>query len=399
VDRLFLPSEFVEFGPNYLDPSAPATTLQHVSGSRGSALRGSIRVACSRKPGIYGMLDEHGELLYIGKAKSLRARLLSYFRPHSRDPKAGRILTHTRAIVWEVSPCEFGALHRELELIRRWRPRFNVQGQPQGRQFTYVCMGHGPAPYVFVARRPPRNLLAAYGPVSAGARTTDAVRRINDWFQLRDCPRAQEMVFADQGPLFPVVSGAGCLRHEIGTCLGPCAGACSQRAYTARVRQARAFLTGTDLQPLHSLKKAMNSAADAQDFERAATCRDRLQSLQGLHDQLTRMCQIQAEGALVYPVQCHDGSSLWYLIRGGRTVAAIQAPSCPASSKRAATRIEEVFGLNIPGGGSTSFEHLDDVFLVASWFRRHPGERARALQPAEAMKTAKKTGASHARSP
>src|SRR5262249_59495239 len=101
------------------------------------------------------MLDANDTLIYVGKAKELRARLLSYFRGRSRDPKAGRILEPTQTVVWEHAASEFAALLRELELIRRWRPRFNVQGQPHRRARTFICLGRRPAPYAFLLRRPP----------------------------------------------------------------------------------------------------------------------------------------------------------------------------------------------------------------------------------------------------
>src|SRR5262249_23946259 len=144
-------------------------------------------------------------LIYVGKAKSLRARLLCYFRPQSRDPKAGRIIADTRLIAWEPAPTEFSALLRELELIRRWQPRFNVQGQPRRRRRVLVCLGRGPAPYAFLGPHATKSVLAAFGPVPAGPRAREAVRRVNDWFRLRDCPQAQEMRFSDQQELFPVL--------------------------------------------------------------------------------------------------------------------------------------------------------------------------------------------------
>src|SRR5262249_18819602 len=147
VNHLFASRPFADFGANYLFPSEPPASVQHVAGSRPAALRRQVRELCSRKPGVYGMLDRHGGLVYVGKAKWLRARLLSYFRPRSRDAKAGRIVSHTAGIVWEICGNEFGALLRELELIRRWRPRFNVHGQPDYRRPTYLCVGRPPAPY------------------------------------------------------------------------------------------------------------------------------------------------------------------------------------------------------------------------------------------------------------
>jgi excinuclease ABC subunit C len=288
---------------------------------RGPGLRARVRQDCPRRPGVYGMVDARGELIYVGKAKSLRARLMSYFRPRSRDPKAGRILAATRSIAWEVQPSEFAALLRELELIRRWRPRFNVVGQPGRRRRTFVCLGRRPAPYAFATRRPPSGVLACFGPVPAGRRARDAMRRLNDLFQLRDCPQAQEMIFADQGELFPIVRAAGCIRHEIGTCLGPCAAACSRAAYADRVRAAHAFLSGRDVAPLHLLKQEMEAASVALAFERAAALRDKLETLHWLHVHLARLRVARERYSFVYPVAGEDGEDRWYLIHRGRVAA------------------------------------------------------------------------------
>src|SRR5439155_11599254 len=196
----------------------------------------------------------NGELIYVGKAKNLRARLLSYFRPRSRDPKAGRIVHRARAVVWEPASSEFAALLRELELIRRWQPRFNVQGQPERRRRVYVCIGKKSAPFGFVAERPPRTAQRIFGPVPVGFKVREAVRRLNDLFRLRDCPQAQEMIFAEQAELFPGVRDFGCLRYELGTCLGPCAAACSRKGYMNNVRRVHAFLAGEDRGTLDELE-------------------------------------------------------------------------------------------------------------------------------------------------
>src|SRR5205085_7713609 len=182
---------FTGFGPSSLNPLPELPAWFQVRARGTSGLRAQVRQECPRRPGIYGMVGARGELLYVGKAKCLRARLLSYFRTHSRDPKAGRILQHARSIAWEIVPSEFAALLRELELIRRWQPRFNVKGQPRRRRRTYVCLGRHPAPYVFLAPRPVGNALACFGPVPAGEQAREAVRRLNDWYGLRDCSQKQ----------------------------------------------------------------------------------------------------------------------------------------------------------------------------------------------------------------
>jgi excinuclease ABC subunit C len=338
---------------------------------------------CPRKPGVYGMLDRQGVLIYLGKAKSLRARLLSYFRRQSRGPKAGRILRHTGTIAWEVSASEFAALHRELELIRRWQPRFNVQGQPLRRRFTFLCLGRSPA-YAFLTQRPPWEFHGLFGPIPLGERARAAVRRVNDWFQLRDCPQAQPMIFAEEAGLFPLPSAPGCLRYELGTCLGPCVAACTRGDYGERVRAAKSFLTGTDVELLKTLEREMTAASLAQQFERAAVLRDKLASLTWLHEKLERQRR-HAEESFIYPVKGLSDRPTWYLIHGGRTVAATPAPRDRQSAQSAAELIEAVYRRQNAAHFLESYEHYDGRLLVAAWFRRHPRELRRVLQPDQAL--------------
>ncbi len=384
MDSLFARCTFTDFGPDRLHPVAQPPPVRRVDGPGTARLRRGVREDGPRLPGVYGMLDRHGDLIYVGKAKCLRTRLLSYFRPRSRDAKAGRIVDHTDAVVWEVCPSEFGALHRELELIRRWRPRFNVQGQPTGLRYTYVCLGRPPAPYVFLARRPPAGAVARFGPVPSGRKAGEAVRRLNDLFRLRDCAQSQEMVFAEQVELFPVPLAAGCLRHEIGTCLGPCAAACTRAGYAAQVSAARAFLAGTDTGLLKTLQREMHAASAELAFEHAAALRDKLQALHWLREQLETLREARAKGSFVYPVQGHDGSRLWYLIRGGWTVTAVAEPADAEGRGRVKGLLEEAYRRDDLAGAERA-ERVEGVLLVASWFRRYPEERKQALRPDEAM--------------
>ncbi len=371
---LFQHQPFTGFGPHSLtDADAPLFVVQ---AGRASRLRDRVRRSCPRQPGVYGMIDAAGELIYVGKAKCLRTRLLGYFRRKSRDPKAGRIIADARTVAWEPGPSEFAALLRELELIRRWQPRFNVQGQPKRRRRVYLCLGRKPAPYVFLAAKPPATAFAIFGPVSGVGRAREAVRRVNDLFALRDCPHPQQMVFADQREMFPVLRAAGCIRHEIGTCLGPCAAACTEADYAARVEAARRFLDGIDASPLAALERDMQTAAATEMFERAAILRDKLKELTWLNGHLDRMRQA-ARQSFIYPVTGDDGGESWYLIHRGCVRAVLPAPLDAASWDRAGRAIHELYrpGSLVPG--PPTLEEIDNVLLVAAWFRRHPAERER----------------------
>ena len=131
-------------------------------------------------PGVYLYKDAHGRVIYVGKAKSLRCRLLSYFRESSRGTKAGKIVEQTRLLVWEEAADEFAALLRELELIQRLRPKYNVQGIPGHQRYHYLCLGKSPAPYLHVAGKPGKGTVASYGPLVARHHTADAARRFEE---------------------------------------------------------------------------------------------------------------------------------------------------------------------------------------------------------------------------
>ncbi len=385
MNGLFTRPSFSGFGPLGLCPGTEAPSFDSVAARRPGRLRALMRRGCPRAPGVYGMIDSRGELIYVGKAKNLRVRLLSYFRPRSRDPKAGRILKRTRRLVWERSPSEFAALLRELELIQRWQPRFNVQGQPTHRRRVYFCVGRQPAATLFLAKRPPRTATFAFGPTPAGFKAREAARRLNDWFGLRDCAQSQTMTFADQPELFALPLTAGCIRHEIGNCLGPCAAACSRDEYADRVDAVLAFLRGDDRTPFALLEEEMNAAAAQLAFERAAALRDKFDSLTWLSEHLRRAREASRH-SFVYRVAGHDGDARWYLIDGGRVRDVVSPPGADAAQRREAiARIRAVYAPRSSSNEPPRPDEIDGTLLVAAWFRRRKEERQQILAPAAAL--------------
>lgn len=379
---LFPGDAFAGFGPTAARPATFDPVLGRVRSHKEPKLRAGVRESAPKVPGVYGMLGRHGDLIYVGKAKSLRARLMSYFRG-SRDPKAGRILQHTRTLVWETVPDEFGALVRELELIRRHRPRFNVLGQPGRQRYCYVCLGRTPAPYAYVSRSPTGKDVGVYGPFASAGRAGEAVRRLNDWYRLRDCAQTVGMHFADQGELFPEDRSPGCLRLEINTCSGPCAGGCTRPGYGSQVRAAKRFLDGTDDRPLKELTAQMVQAAAAMQFERAGALRDRLAELEWLWERLNWLRQARKENTFVYPLVGADGRTVWYLIHRGRVRGACFQPGCAASTAMARALLADVYAAD-PGPGVTPGQ-VDHVLLVSGWFRKDPAQKAGLLTPTEAL--------------
>ena len=380
---LFDADTFAGFGPSRFRPANDEPVGKAVRGRGEAKLWAKVRAHAPRLPGVYGMLDARGRVIYVGKAKSLRARLMSYFRANSRDPKAGRILQHTRVLVWEQAADEFAALLRELELIRRFRPRFNVIGQPGPRRYVYLCLGKSPAPFVYLAREPTGKEVGIYGPLVGRGMANDAVRRLNDWFKLRDCPSTQRVAFADQAELFPTDRAAKCLRYEIGTCLGPCGAQCTKREYAANVRAAKAFLDGKERTVLDRLAAQMTDAAAGLRFEQAMALRDRLKSLTWVADRLAFLRSARRANSFVYPLETDDGT-VWYLLHHGEVQGAIRPPAMAAERLAAVAAIEAAFAVAAPPGGIDD-KCVDSVLLVTGWFRKYADEKAKLMTPAQAV--------------
>jgi excinuclease ABC subunit C len=337
------------------------------------------------------MMDARGRIVYVGKAKNLRARLLSYFRVKSRDHKAGKIIQHTRVLVWEQTGDEFAALLRELELIQKLRPRFNVLGLPGFARHHYICVGKSPAPYVYITNSPTGKELGIYGPLVTRWRSEEGVRRLNDWFKLRDCPQTVPLGFSDQPELFSVDRTPKCMRFELGMCMGPCTAACSRREYSAGTRGAKAFLDGRDRSVLSRLKEKMEAAAAALEFEKASAMRDRLQALEWIDTRLSLLRQARDKNSFVYPLVGQDGRERWYLIHRGQVRAVCFTPCNDDERGRTATLLAATF-IEGPGAVVLSGGAIDSVLLVAAWFRKYDAERARLMSQIDAARMCERSG-------
>ena len=376
---------FAGFGPSRFRPAVDSPTGLILRGRTQPRLRAQVRASAPKRPGVYGMLDAQGRVIYIGKAKNLRSRLMSYFRVESRDPKAGKILKHTRTLMWEETADEFSALLRELELIRRFRPRFNVLGQPGQQRYVYMCLGRPPAPQVYLSARPATKDVAAYGPLVGRGHLDDAVRCLNDWFGLRDCPSTTPMSFADQPGLFPGPEPAArCLRYDIRTCLGPCAGLCTRKEYSAKVRAAKEFLDGRSATLLRDLERRMQTAAAELRFEQASRLRDRLQTFTRLNDRLTLLRSARKNHSFVYPLAGPDGRTVWYLIDRGEVCAAVRPPEDDPGRVAVRETLNHIYAGHHPGV-SAGDGCADSVLLVAAWFRKYADEKAKLLSHEQAL--------------
>lgn len=335
-------------------------------------LRRRVRMMAEQRPGIYRMLDASGRVLYVGKARQLKARLLSYFHAKYPIDKGARILHAASDLTWEYVSSEFAAHLAELREIRKCRPPYNVQ-MNRTRSIVFIGLVDGPAPKLSCTRSASKEAVRYYGPLPSPARSALAVRVLNDLLGLRDCADRMPMVFAEQGDLFAEPRQAACPRHDFGTCAGPCAGLVTEAAYRARVAAATAFLEGTAIAPVDRIVAGMMAAADRGEFETAARWRERFEALEWLLAATTRARAALELLSFVYRDPGRDGDDKAFLIRRGAVRACYPWPATPIEREAFQAVVAAERGREPePPGGPFLAGAIDEMLLIMSWFRRHP---------------------------
>jgi excinuclease ABC subunit C len=219
-------------------------------------------------PGVYRMLDAKGDVLYVGKAKNIKKRIVAYTRPTGYEPRIERMIAATAALEFVSTATETEALLLEANLIKRLRPRFNVLLRDD-KSFPYILItaDHW-APQILKHRGAHNRAGKYYGPfasVWAVNRTITALQRA---FLLRSCSDG-----------FFESRTRPCLLYQIKRCSGPCTREIDFPEYSELVREANAFLSGRSQAVKDELAAEMEKASAALDFERAAIYRDRLAAL------------------------------------------------------------------------------------------------------------------------
>lgn len=334
-------------------------------------LRGRVKARADQRPGIYRMIDASGRVLYVGKAKRVKARLLSYFHAKYPEDKGARILHAASDLTWEYVPSEFAAHLAELREIRRCRPPYNVQ-MNRRRTAMFIGIAEGPAPRLTSTAAPGREQTRYYGPLPSRGRTNDAIRVLNDLLGLRDCAERMPMAFAEQGDLFDAPRQAACPRYDFGFCAGPCAGLVTARDYRARVEAAAAFLEGRAIAPVDRIVEGMMAAADRGEFEVAARWRERFEALEWLLGAATRARAAVELLTFVYREPGSHGDDRAYLIRRGVVRTAYPWPATPIELEAFRGVVAAELGREEPPPGPMPAATIEEMLLIMSWFRRHP---------------------------
>ncbi|MCA1299261.1 excinuclease ABC subunit UvrC [Stappia indica] len=240
-------------------------------------------------PGVYRMLDGEGEVLYVGKARSLKKRVTSYTRLQGQSNRIMRMILATASMEFVTTRTETEALLLEANLIKRLRPRFNVLLRDD-KSFPYILVtGDHEAPALVKHRGARRRKGSYFGPFASAGAVNRTINALQKAFLVRNC---SDSYYANRS--------RPCLLHQIKRCAAPCTGEISPEDYAGLVAEAKAFLSGRSQMVKKDLARQMEEASEALDFERAAVCRDRLaalshvQSHQGINPQTVEEADVFA---------------------------------------------------------------------------------------------------------
>jgi excinuclease ABC subunit C len=218
-------------------------------------------------PGVYRMLDAQARVLYVGKARNLRARVSNYARPTGHTARISRMISETASMMFLTTATETEALLLEQNLIKQLKPRYNVLLRDD-KSFPNILVTSHDYPMIRKHRGTKRDKGSYYGPFASAGAVNRTLAQLLRVFQLRNC--TDTMFESRTRP---------CLQYQIKRCTAPCVGKISKAEYAGQVRDAERYLSGRSTEIQEKLAAQMAEASEAMEFERAAALRDRIKAL------------------------------------------------------------------------------------------------------------------------
>ena len=335
-------------------------------------------------PGVYLYRDSSGKIVYVGKAKSLRNRVRSYFQEgRPLDPKTDRLVSEVADVECIVTDSEVEALILESTLVKKNQPRYNVNLKDD-KSFPYLKLTvNEPYPRIFITRRIKRDGALYFGPFLPASYARQTIKLINKYFKLRTCNLEID------GSL-----PRPCLDYQMKRCLGPCvAGLCSREQYGRAVEDVKLLLSGKSEELIRQLESRMNEASEQLRYEAAALYRDWIAMVRDMSERQKMILAGQDDSDLFGYFQ--EGSRLAlqvFAMRGGRIVGRREfywedlisfEPSEFFSAALKQYYLQDTFTpveIYIPAD-------IEDAEVLESWLSERRGRRVHIRSPKRGLKS------------
>ena len=334
-------------------------------------------------PGVYQHKDADGKVLYVGKAKNLRSRVRQYFqKSRAPDPRIERMLARATDIEIIVTDSEVEALILEANLIKKLKPRYNVNLKDD-KSYPSIVITNEPFPRVFVTRHIRRDGSRYFGPYTDVKNVRAALKSVRDIFMVRSCN-----FFIDDEAIRKKKIKL-CLDYHIKKCGGPCEGLVSRQEYNAMIDQVAAILRGKTGDLLTTLRAEMDRMAADMRFEEAATLRDRIKGIEAYQEKQKAVDLDQTDrDILAYAAEGDDACGVIFKLRDGKMVGRQHYYMGNVEQKSSSELLEALMKNHYLEAEYVPEEillpaPLDDEVALAQWLSLRRGGSVRLLVPAE----------------
>jgi excinuclease ABC subunit C len=331
-----------------------------------------------RSPGVYTFKDRNGKVIYVGKAKNLRSRVRSYFRETAPEhPRTAVLVSRTHELDFIVTLSEVEALILEYNLIKHFRPRYNVNLKDD-KKYPYIKVtGREPFPGVYPTRNLKHDGSRYFGPYTDARAMRRSLKLLTDVFKIRTCKRKLPLKRPDRG----------CLNYHIGKCLGPCRGDVSPVEYKAMINQVCQYLSGRMTDLIKDVTSRMERESARLRFEEAARLRDTLNALEKVREKQV-VVSPGARDRDVIAVRSADGRAIACVLKIregkllGKEVFRLGFEGDVSMDEIMRSFLEQYLGVSTLVPDEILVEDLPEgIELIRRWLRAKTGKRVKVSSP------------------
>ncbi len=335
--------------------------------------------ALPEQPGVYLYLDAAGETLYVGRARSLRARVRSYLGAYGSSPKTDALLDEVTRLEVIVTDSLVEALALEAHLIKQRSPRFNILLRDD-KNYPYLQLTTGEAfPRVLVARRVARDGHTYAGPFLPATLARKTMSLTHKLFGIRSC---NEVINGRRG--------RACLEYDIKRCIAPCVDSlCTPEQYAGAVEHTKLFLEGRNEELIADLKRRMLEASDDLRYEEAAQTRDAIATIETLRDRQQKMSSVRLGDRDAFGVKIGPSGAIIqvFQMRGGRVIERVElaadlpAGAGPAERETVQAAVQQFYEARAAPPEVHLPVEIEEPEALESWLGERAGRRVRITVP------------------
>jgi excinuclease ABC subunit C len=332
--------------------------------------------AVPESPGVYLMLDDEKNIIYVGKAKNLKKRLSQYFsKSRTHDEKVSRMMERVADFKYIITASEIDALLTENNLIKKHLPRYNILLRDD-KNYPFLRIDlRQKFPAITLVRKLKPDGAKYFGPYMLTVNIKEILDLIHTAFKVRECTKP-----LDKGARRP------CLNYHLGRCLAPCAGYASEEEYRAEITKVISFLRGNNREVENILTQKMREFSAAGNYEAAIICRDKL----ALLDKLVRK-QVSAipngSNIDIFSSSCDGLTTVvnWTAVRGGKTVGGDNFV-CDAADEDLSSFLFQFYKINPPLCDEVVVAKLPDAQTFENWLTELAGRKINVVSPKQGVR-------------